>query len=758
MPVASPPPIHPLEVDAQHTRIVTTSLKPNAATLVAFDGSQSRPEAFALSRHYTSLQEYADHVPNPMVASDDVGLTPRYENRREYFMLDQRPSLEDKRRNCRNPLPPAQQRAASPPPLEEIMRRKTIDDADSSQNLGLTHTSTDVYRTPSEEISRYDTRRSSIALFAKGMVRHVPNLRMFASPSITDRSRRRDSHDAALNKAVKKDRRLSFAPLPTATATQSYEMPSKISSFRTAPSIPLSKPEVIDLTASGGLKDRRKVKLDLTMPIRLAALPARNRSPVGGLSSLTPAHPRSPKTPWIRNDQPKWELAAISKSAPILEEDYIQANVIGHDPRDQDGLDLLPDTDILFSSHSPNFSPQPLKVRDRCYITRPSFKRNRSGRIGTSETGYGQSPDSVRSTDEQHTSCEQQARTTNELQELGRSAKQARTSRWRWKQSSDEGLQSPEPTGRRFSLNILKRSNRLADQNFEKDNEKKQTNSPTRVWRSNQPVSTYQDSHTTIASPSVPPAFVPPGVSRVPTPPIFDANGEVKGKLADFFFDMQGGAISRRRTKASPGGYWNSDALLMSLTTDMGLDTDDEDEGPGGPLDGPSTTLLHFDVNGTPGLKNGEEGYLDVGPVSPGNRVVEQEAWFRVHHDNALDLDTITALAHNKKEEELRRRFDWMVPEHLPTSPLCPLHEKYKGSLTGLCYWHSRRQPGSRAIIPGEYASGRDANGNLKQMSSRLAGGKSTQEGSISPGWDAGIFDAPLRDVKIRRLESLSSP
>ncbi|KAF2850436.1 hypothetical protein T440DRAFT_555004 [Plenodomus tracheiphilus IPT5] len=386
----------------------------------------------------------------------------------------------------------------------------------------------------------------------------------------------------------------------------------------------------------------------------------------------------------------------------------------------QGGMGLLPGSDPIFSSSTPLTERPVTKTRDRCYITRPRFPKTRSGRSGrsgTSDSMRACTPEDIPSPEELRLQWEQQAQFKGELQELSQSTKTRRGRRW-WKTSSDDGQQTPEPVTRRISFNRFKRNNRNSDHSIDKD-KKQAKDFSTRKWYSKQPVP-FVNKPPGLEGMIVPPAFIPPGVNRVPTPPMFDTDGEVKGKLADFFFDVQGGTAPRgNKPKRPPGGYWDSDALLISLTSDIDLADDEEEEeneGPEGPSDEYARTPLHFELNGTPGLDpGGSSGYLTLSTMNPGipSPVLKNEAVFRIPHDEVLDQRARTALA--RQEDEDRRKFEWMVPEHYPTSPLCPLHEMYNGPWTNLCYWHGKRQS-DRIILKGEYASGRDKHGNLKPL------------------------------------------
>ena len=754
----------------------------------------------SLTRHYTSLQEHADQITGTETAGKDEGLTPRQVTRREGFAWGQRSSLEDERRHSRYQMPMEQERQSSPPPLDEIIRRTTIDDADDLQNIKLrhmdsieSHASGVTYPAASistsvETSDSYvrDNRRSSIAAFAKGIVQHVPNLRMPRPQESKEDQQRRDSGDGASMKLHKKDRVLSFAPLPLVKSKESYEKGSKPSVVIEEPSTPVDTPPTAvnnattppnpHSTSKGGLRDRRKVNLDLSMPAQMPDLPARGRLPVDMMGSLGAPRSRSPKTPWVRKEQPQWEPAMMTKSAPILEEDYIRDNTSAPRNDNYGGIGLLPDTNTLFSSQSPKFERPPARVRDRCYISRPKSKRTRSGRSDKSGTSASDStlartPDSSWTPAEERIYQEHQAQTRSELRKIASESKASRSRRWYWlgKDSSEDAPSSPRPVehlSRRFSINPFRRSNRISDQTDAEVSSKQQAPSSVHPSRGK-----HVPPSTSLAHIPVPPAFIPPGVQRVPTPPIFDANGEVKGKLANFFFDAQGGGAMNVRTKIkpSPGGYWDSDALLMSLSSDIDNHEDnDEDEGPEGPRSDFVHTPVDFEPNGTPGLtaivsnvQGNSSSYLSVKPpASPSlaatSPMLGHDGWYRIHQSHFPDTPderTLTALA--RQEEEERRKFEWLVSEHLPDSPLCPLHAKYRGPSAGLCYWHGRRS--GNKIRKGEYGR---AGVKAAKKSISGDGGHSKDDyhaGDVGVVGTPGLAGTPTREVKKRRLISLSS-
>ncbi|KAF2824428.1 hypothetical protein CC86DRAFT_354471 [Ophiobolus disseminans] len=806
------PPSSANSIDTHARRIDITPGVLNPGTALGAHGSEQlnpNPRA-TLSRHYTSFQQHADHVLGAHRVVDDDGMTPRQEGRREGFNWSV--STVDEavapKYSC-NPLPPAQISGKTPPPLEELLRHPSNDDADTAHNASVARvetfdirpltTSSSFSSAASSTLSRHNTARSSIASFARGLARHVSDVSIHLPPGVVNEQRggRRPSVSRVVGlvepiKGGKFERKLSFVLPPILKQRRSAEKVAKPTFTADLPSVSDSTQRSVQPAMTGSLRERRKVKLDLSLPTEIPDLPARSRPPIGNLSSITPSRPRSPKTPWIRNESPTWQQYAEPRTAPILEEDYIGQAAFGEGGN---GFVFLPGTDTISSSQSPKLERPPIKARDRCYIARPRFKRSRSGRSGTSESTQARTPDGNWTPDETRVIQEKQARTIVELQQLGQTEKLTRSSRWRWTRSttrsSDEGLQPQvvECTSRRFSVNPFKRSGRIPDQT-DRDKEKGKHQSPSRPWWIGKQAVTSAPAPApgTFDNMTAPPVFVPPGLKLVPTPAKPDANGEVKGKLADFSFDL-GAGIAGRRPKPSPGGHWDSDALLMSfLSPDLAHNDSTEEEGPEGPVT-PNyvARIIAVDKNassGTPGLVTAPGEYMDANPLyswqKPGQKTPSPdppEVWFRVPQ-GVGDDSQLTPAALREKEE--RRKFEWIVPEHLPASPLCPLHAKYYGYSRGMCYWHSKKKKkksigsGNRPSMErgGAYEPdiqrdqaervGEEVNPQVEDSRWRVGVMDSPpmQDRRKQKDWSIGDVDSSPKEEKTRkrRLESFSSP
>lgn len=65
-----------------------------------------------------------------------------------------------------------------------------------------------------------------------------------------------------------------------------------------------------------------------------------------------------------------------------------------------------------------------------------------------------------------------------------------------------------------------------------------------------------------------------------------------------------------------------------------------------------------------------------------------EKDWYKVRLDEILYTSDDQEATLQKQELSI---IEWNIPEHLPSSPLCPLHPKYKGGTKGICVYHGRR-------------------------------------------------------------------
>ncbi|KAJ4370978.1 hypothetical protein N0V86_008672 [Didymella sp. IMI 355093] len=667
--------------------------------------------------------------------------------------------------------------------MEELVRRNTREDDDSSTRRSSLVQSDTVFSRPSttrsstvdtdiDSLTRSEMGKS-IGGLARSMTKRIPDIkphRPSTSKAQQSISVPTEDHqeDSFPTQGFRKTRRLSFQ-LPSGLKMKSpgevLQQSSTVVEESPTCESPSKATSPDSASKCSGLAARRHVKMGLTLPLGLPDLSNpkdRKGANPACLSSITPSRPRSPKTPWVRENEMDWgrgTKATTARTAPIVEDEE-DTNVMDMITLDDAGVELgiestLPP--VTPSLAIPAFVRPPQKIRDRCYITRPIAKRSKSGGPSTSESDFGSTPDGYWTPEVREGMGEQEVTAQKELLQLAKSSKTARSRRWPWNKSKASGsdeqthVKDERSDSRKSnSVNLFKRSNRFPEVPEKEKKQKKPSKEWNAPWRRDNPVDKPPLPSASLANMPVPPAFVPPGCEKVPTPPTFDAAGEVRGKLADFFFESSGfNAKTKRKPNTSPGGYWDSNAVLMSMHTDLRLsNTEDDEEGP----EGRPPAAFHFGpVNDTPGpmtspgLYTGPDGYLTVKPLALGTSRTSsspgQDSWFRMHHgDQTPDIETLTAAA--LKEADERRKFEWLVPEHLPNSPLCPLHVKYVGPSKGLCYWHGRKSNGWGV------ERGRDYVSHPVKIGMGSSG-----------GWDIGKQESPrVESKKKRRLESLSNP
>ncbi|KAI4232993.1 MAG: hypothetical protein LQ349_004670 [Xanthoria aureola] len=146
------------------------------------------------------------------------------------------------------------------------------------------------------------------------------------------------------------------------------------------------------------------------------------------------------------------------------------------------------------------------------------------------------------------------------------------------------------------------------------------------------------------------PTYLPSEARRIGTPPLPES------KLRGFFFDYN----PPRSPPTKPAGPWPNEP--MNTTTLQ-----------------PRQHDSNLKVPQTPGAHRAPGGR------SP-NHDPDGVDWFRVK------------VALGQAEEE-RGVFELHVPEHLPSSPLCPRHPKHKSGGKGVCVYHGRNKTGPDDVV-----------------------------------------------------------
>ncbi|KAI4280051.1 MAG: hypothetical protein L6R38_004766 [Xanthoria sp. 2 TBL-2021] len=148
------------------------------------------------------------------------------------------------------------------------------------------------------------------------------------------------------------------------------------------------------------------------------------------------------------------------------------------------------------------------------------------------------------------------------------------------------------------------------------------------------------------------PTYLPSEARRIGTPPLPES------KLRGFFFDYKP-PHSPPQTKMQSAGPW-----------------------PNEPMD---TTMLQPRQHYNPKLPHTFGGQRTSGARSQTNDP-DGVDWFRVK------------MALGQAEDE-RGGFELHVPEHLPSSPLCPRHPKHKTGGKGVCVYHGRNKTGPDDVV-----------------------------------------------------------
>ncbi|KAF2188612.1 hypothetical protein K469DRAFT_684629 [Zopfia rhizophila CBS 207.26] len=694
---------YPQELTELERRRPSASHKTSNASsdVLSSGGSLSQVDAPTpwpvLPRHWHSLQDHADTI-------SEAELTPNPENRREGFTwetaIESDISDDQTLRETSTSGPSGigyDQREE-----DAALRRASKSSTDTVRHDPAAKR-VSIRSSFSDSISRWNTSRSSINSIARGFTRGMPNLRMFGTDEKkNDKGEDAGSsttHDAGLRKLSQS---MTSKLVPALKMGASDDKGPKRVQL-------LDKPvpgPTYSVSPKGELKDRRNLNdahaMKLTLPLGLPDLPPRQRNPISPIShpkAISSPRPRSPETPFLADHPVHWHsLVEVSQPPTILETPGMMPSQEGN----KHGHGLLPGSDTIHSSES---KPRDRTHQPRAVNGRPRFYRRRSHK----SDGSPRTPD--RKTPDEHP-----ARISEDLKQMGK-----RSRRWlrsgRYSSNDLDSPDSPPPqlasqySTRKPSLptrflNPLKWKSQTPRAASPATSASPPTNNPTSWLRKFSFSSTTSDParmqnrplrsrfsingpsyltqsprpHTDPLFPPATPPFQPSGVQRVNTPPPFNQESDVRRKLANFFFDYQyTGAKRSKRSPATTGGIWDSDALLMSQETSITPRSSPGDESPQShekdPLSPP-----------TPLPQSQRVPFFGSDVNAPPLPTAESRDWFRVR----VKEDEI--MPGSEVDEQQRQRFEWLVPEHLPGSPLCPLSDKYRGKEKEFCVFHGRKK------------------------------------------------------------------
>lgn len=686
------------------------------------------------SQHYATFQEHANAVMGTVRPGDNTADSCS-QGRRGSVIWSGRPALEDDiLRQGRSPMMPQTTDPGTPPAMEQLVRRKTSDSS-STRRSSLVQSDAVFSRPPTTrssatgnetELFTQDDGRMSTSSLSKYMT---------------------DKNNAPIQGA-NRSRKLSFQlPMRLNSRDSSDQVQKRTSVIEDLP----FDPQPDDPTSpglrpeSGGLAARRRVTMDLTLPVGLSDLSKVSNhkgTHPSVLQSASPSHSRSSKPPSLGGDA----RAQSAHTTPTMRERHNPADMTDAVTPKETGVELESDSalpSVATSLGTPSFVRPLQRIRDRCYTT---LLHNRNASRDQSDSDVTRTRDESRTSENPDGVTGQDAHVRNELLQMANTSKSTSTRRWPSKKfrtsDSDEHTQVTDwrrDSRKSISVNIFRRSHRFPEPRDDEKKEKKPKKIASAPWRREKNIDKPPLPSASLANMPVPPLFVPPGCTKV-TSSAFDKDRDVRGKLADFFFDTNVFPQAKRKQRASPSGYWDSNAVLMSMQTDIDLTNNEDDEGPEGrpsPAPLPPSPVIHQPgLVSPPGFRAGPDGYFTVGTPQPTPTPGTQDSWFRMHYsDRTPDVGPTVAALHEADE---RRKFEWLIPEHLPNSPLCPLHPKYVGPSKGLCYWHGRKSNGWGVEPRRDYDSDPM---KIGQGSTR--------------GWEVGeILKPPPEPPKKRRLAS----
>jgi hypothetical protein len=688
------------------------------------DDITPRPAPTApLARIWTSLQDHADTVRAVIPRGGEA--SPRPEDRREGFACEVPQGDELDGRSKQRVF----SKGAAPTPI-----MKKVDSRDEPPVLGATTTTNfDNLESPYPQrrtstgrssasmvgsgVSRHNTGQSSVGSIAKGLMRHVPDIRMFVPDE--QKPQKVEEHGDRPPHPNKSGRKLSFK-LPTVLKKQDSDerMPKRF--HMDAPSLESVEPSHV----KGGLKARRAEAMKLTLPIEMPNLPPRRRismSQNANTQDLAPRRPRSPKTPWIRDTVPSWE--AMSDLPPSILEG---PSPFPRSDLNRGGHGLLPGSDPITSSVPPSYHEMPIRIRK--YINRPRQRRESSHTSVRSIASLGAfASDDIRiqpiNGPHQPLSLPQE-----ELKQVSKLSR-----RWRWSSpfSSSDAHSGESPSHGHDPINAIDRRSYFSNLFHAKRKSTSHDTQPdvspftaltdtnndkTVPWHRNENPNHKYGNALALANMPVLPSFIPPGLKRVPTPPMLDESSEVKDTLADFVFEMH--HVPRPKPSPGlPGRVWDSDAILMSMESNLKPKDSDSDESPQGlftphpDAEKPTPSSVNENPWITPlptpsAIQSPKSLGITLSPFHVPQSLhpsSDHAEWFRVSKDadSNPNLNTMAT-----KEEEERAKFEWLTPEHLPSSPLCPLHVKYRGLSKGVCVFHGGAKDGKRSWSRGLQTDG----------------------------------------------------
>ncbi|OCL12500.1 hypothetical protein AOQ84DRAFT_373023 [Glonium stellatum] len=631
-----------------------------------FFGIPTPRSNFEHSRHRPSLQEHAGDAQGAEMLS--AFSTPRPELRHEGFSWDSAPTTSDDGQYChRNSKNSDWGSKSGSISSEEPLYSEphSIWRTGSVVNELSRYSSLSSSLTVNTVNSRANTSRSSVSSIARGLLRGIPDFRMLnLQENPKDKSSSKESVHKTHPGSVSRSR--TFGIGARKKANDSTANISRRSSRAMEDQQRMNKPNsppVIELDKEQVLKaGERSNGLEAPRPLQTPDVPPQSRCAITPSISDIPKLPRphSPQTPLLLEIPPRTRapifISATSRPATsTITTDKNQLDSFGVvNPKAKDSKGSLRSANIE------NAAGRPGHFRSASSVS--ATTRSRTRKSDNSNALY-----------HDLTSTPEDEQGPNLSQE-GQGKRKHPYKRRFWGgplTSGDEHTSNsavttaptkpltPKPVKDVFFRNPLKLRKRLSVGTPPHSGHQRKKSTASGLSASSSPgrkrgrssLSGPDKSTETpkiATGPAIPFTFQPPGMNRIPTPPIFNSNGGLKGKLADFFFDYQ------RLGTPTQGGVWDSDAVLMSQQRI------------------------------TPDSENSESP-----SAAPQTAVAAEKGWFRVR---LRELEKDDGSGESDEEDTSKKTFQWDVPEHLPGSPLCPLSPMHKSGGKGICVYHGRRR------------------------------------------------------------------
>jgi hypothetical protein len=330
------------------------------------------------SQHYATFQEHANAVMGTARPGDNSANS-RSQGRRGSVIWSGRPMLEDDiLRQGRSPMMPQTTDPGTPPTMEQLVRRKTSDSS-STRRSSLVQSDAVFSRPPT---TRSSTTGNETELFTQDDGGMSPSS---LSQNMTDKN-------TAPIQSANRSRKLSFQLPMRLNSKGSSDQVQNRASVMEDPPFDRRSDDSTSRPESGGLAARRRIKIDLTLPVGLSDLSRvsdRKGKHTPVLCNTSPSRSQISKTPGWGGDA----RAQSARTAPMMGERHNLADITGAATPNKTGVEPESDSalpSVASSLGTPSFVRPLQRIRDRCYTT---LVHNRSGSRNQSDSDFASTRD-----------------------------------------------------------------------------------------------------------------------------------------------------------------------------------------------------------------------------------------------------------------------------------------------------------------------------------------------------------------------------